>query len=138
MAETYKAREESVWEREKPIIDVRNLSEKTVLEAKIVLNGFISQKQIKQFLKEKKESKFVPIIKNLSVENIQEVSLASGEGVDAYSLKVKTLYGKVYEITLLVDNKSETLARSIKKGKEDVILEMLVYRKGEIDYQKLA
>jgi len=66
------------------------------------------------------------------------VSLASGEGVDAYSLKVKTLYGKVYEITLLVDNKSETLARSIKKGKEDVILEMLVYRKGEIDYQKLA
>ena len=130
-----KQKEETDWRKESPIIDVQRLNDKTVRDAQKVLNGFTSQKPVKEFLEKKGDSKFLSIIKDLSVENVQEVSLASGKNMDVYSLIVKIKGGQAQTITLTVDKNSETLTRSVRKGNEDVILEMLVYKKGEIDYQ---
>ncbi len=129
-----KAKEENTWQKESPILDLERMNKDTVAQAKTVLGGFVNQKPVKDFLKTKKDSKFFSIIKDLSPKTVTEVVVASGAKTEAYSVAVKTIDGP-RTLTLAVDD-VERLSLSMRKGGKDVVQEMLVYKKGEIDYQK--
>lgn len=135
MQEQVRLKAETGFSQEQPMVD---FNRKAVEEAKSIFNGFLFQKPIKEFLVKKNGSRFLDIAKGLSVDTVTEVSVASGKksgkNIDAYSVSVVTKDGP-RTMTLAVDD-TERLSLSVRKGGKDVILEMLIYKKGEIDYQK--
>jgi hypothetical protein len=122
--------------------DIQNLNETTAREAKAILGGFVDQKKVSELLLSKK-SPIPDIIKGLSPDNVKGVHVARGRYVDAYSISIETTKG-LQILTLAVDERSIELSRATRKDGQELVLEMLVEKRGkkgasgEIDYQRLA